>query len=166
MAELCRSEPLPNPEFAADLATLEWAVVLGIHAPTARALGFEDLSQVAPERWAGARFTVNPSLSILRLAYPVNAYLQSFRNGESMAVPSPLANTVAVYRTGKSVWRLELDSAMVTLVEALAADETLAASLERVQAQLGDRTEQEAAALVSTCFQHSVSSGLFSALVL
>ncbi|HTA90395.1 MAG TPA: hypothetical protein VK745_12485, partial [Polyangiaceae bacterium] len=90
----------------------------------------------------------------------------SFRNGESVALPTPLANTVAVYRTGKSVWRLELDSAMVTLVEALAAGETLAASLERVQAQLGDRTEQEAAALVSTCFQHSVSSGLFSALVL
>ncbi len=166
MAELCRTKSLANSEFAADLATLEWAVVLGIHAPTARALGFEDLSQVPPDRWAGARFTVNPSLSVLRLAYPVNAYLQSFRNGESLALPSPLANTVAVYRTGKSVWRLELDSAMVTLVEALAAGETLAASLERVQAQLGDRTAQEAAALVSTCFQHSVSSGLFSALVL
>lgn len=172
MAELCRSQPLSNSGFCADLATLEWAVVLGIHAPTAPALGFEDLTSVPPERWAGARFTLNPSLSILRLRYPVNAYLQSFRNGESPALPV-LANVpetggaaVAVYRTGKSVWRLELDGAMVTLVEALAAGETLEASLERVQAQLGDRTEQEAAALVSTCFRHSVSSGLFSALVL
>jgi hypothetical protein len=169
MAELCRSQSLPNPGFCADLATLEWAVVLGIHAPTAPALGFEDLTSVPPERWAGARFTVNPSLSILRLQHPVNAYLQSFRNGESpalLALASSTTTAVAVYRTGKSVWRLELDGAMVTLVEALAAGATLEASLERVQAQLGDRTEEEAAALVSTCFRHSVSSGLFSALAL
>jgi hypothetical protein len=55
---------------------------------------------------------------------------------------------------------------MLTLVEALAAGETLQASLERVQASLAERPEAEAAALVSTCFRHTVSSGLFSALVL
>ncbi|HWZ91130.1 MAG TPA: putative DNA-binding domain-containing protein, partial [Polyangiaceae bacterium] len=166
MADLCRAQPLAEPGFCADLATLEWAVVLGIHAPTAPALGFEDLSQVPPERWPGARFTVNPSLSILRLSYPVNAYLQSFRNGDSPSRPAPGKSVVAVYRTGKSVWRLELEPTLVTLVEALAAGVTLEASLERVQALLTDRSEQEAAALVSTCFRHSVSSGLFSALVL
>jgi len=166
MADCCRSEPLENPEFAADLARLEWAVVLGIHAPTAPALGFEDLSQVPAERWPSARFTVNPSLSILRLGYPVNGYLQSFRNGESPALPGPSPSTVAVYRTGRSIWRLELEPAMLTLVEALAAGETLQASLERVQASLAERPEAEAAALVSTCFRHTVSSGLFSALAL
>jgi hypothetical protein len=166
MAELCATQSLPEPAFAADLATLEWAVVLGIHAPTAPALGFEDLGQVPPERWPGARFTVNPSLRVLRLSYPVNAYLQGFRNGESPSVPALAPSTVAVYRTGKSIWRLELEPTMVTLLEALAAGETLQASLERVQALLADRSEQEAASLVSTCFRHSVSSGLFSALVL
>jgi hypothetical protein len=166
MAELCRSQPLQTPDFAADLAQLEWAVVLGIHAPTAPALGFEDLSQVPAERWPSARFTVNPSLSILRLGYPVNGYLQSFRNGESPALPGPAPSTVAVYRTGRSVWRLELEPAMLTLVEALAAGETLQASLERVQASLAERPEAEAAALVSTCFRHTVSSGLFSGLSL
>jgi hypothetical protein len=166
MAELCRAQPESAPDFAADLATLEWAVVLGIHAPTAPALGFEDLSQVPQTSWPGARFKVNPSLSILRLSYPVNAYLQSFRNGEPPALPEPAKNTVAVYRTGKSVWRLELDHAMVTLIEALAAGATLETALESVQAVLRDRSEQEAAALISTCFRHSVSSGLFSELLL
>ena len=166
MAELCRAQPLPEPGFAADLATLEWAVVLGIHAPTAPALAFEDLGQVPPERWPGARFTVNPSLRIVHLSYPVNAYLQGFRNGESPSVPAFAPSTIAVYRTGKSVWRLEIEPTMVALVEALAAGETLEASLERVQALLAGRSEQEAAALVSTCFRHSVSSGLFSALTL
>jgi hypothetical protein len=166
MAELCRAMAESVPGFAADLAMLEWAIVLGIHARTAPALGFEDLSSVPPASWPGARFEVNPSLSILRLDHPVNAYLQGFRDGEAPALPEPAKNTVAVYRTGKSVWRLELDDAMVTLVEALAAGATLEASLERVQAVLSDRSEQEAAALVSACFRHSVSSGLFSALLL
>ncbi|HEY3253248.1 MAG TPA: DNA-binding domain-containing protein, partial [Polyangiaceae bacterium] len=73
MADLCRSEALPDAGFLADLATLEWAIVLSIHAPTAPAIGFEDLGQVPSERWPGARFRVNPSLEILRLGYPANA---------------------------------------------------------------------------------------------
>lgn len=164
MSALCKVEDLPG--FCADLATLEWAVVTGIHAPTAPALGFEDLGKVPPERWAGARFGANPSLSILRLDYAVNAYLQSFRNGAAPPGPPAAArNVVAVYRTGKAVWRLELDLALVTLVEALAAGATLEAGLGQVQTLLADRTEAEAAALVSTCFRHAVSSGLFSTLI-
>ena len=166
MSELCRSQPLENPVFCADLAALEWAVVLGIHAPTAPSIGFEDLGQVPPERWPGARFTVNPSLKILRLEYPVNAYLQAFRNDAETIVPGPLACAVAVYRTGRSVWRLELELAMVTLIEALTGGATLEAALGEVQASLSDRTEEQAAKIVSHCFQNSVSSGLFSAIVL
>jgi len=164
MAALCKTEALPA--FCADLATLEWAIVLGIHAPTAPALGFEDLGKVPPERWPGARFGANPSLSILRLDYGVNAYLQSFRDGAaSLAPPAAQKNVVAVYRTGKAVWRLELDPALVTLVEALAAGATLEAGLGQVQTLLADRSEAEAAALVSLCFRHAVSSGLFSTLI-
>ncbi|HEX3775967.1 MAG TPA: DNA-binding domain-containing protein [Polyangiaceae bacterium] len=165
MAELCRADS-SLPAFCADLATLEWAIVLGIHAPTAPALGFEDLAQVPPERWPGARFEANPSLSVLSLNYPVNAYLQSFRDARPALAPEPGKNVVAVYRTGKSVWRLELDPALVTLVQALVDGATLGAALEGVQTLLADRSEEEAAALVSTCFRHAVSSGLFSTLVL
>jgi hypothetical protein len=166
MAEFCRSQPLPDPGFAIDLARLEWAVVLGIHAPTALSIGFDDLGRVPPERWPMARLAVNPSLSILRLSYPVNAYLQSFRQGEAPVLPSALANSVAVYRTGRSVWRLELEPTLETLLESLAGGGTLQAALERVQAVLTGRTEQEIALSVSTCFRHAVSSGLFTGLTL
>ncbi|HEX7452672.1 MAG TPA: DNA-binding domain-containing protein [Polyangiaceae bacterium] len=166
MSDFCRTEALPEPVFAADLAALEWAVVLGIHAPTAPSIGFEDLGKVPPERWPGARFTVNPSLCVLRLDYPVNAYLQAFRNEQSPSVPRPSKSAVAVYRTGRSVWRLELELTMVTLVESLAAGATLEAALGEVQALLSDRSQEDAARMVSHCFQHSVSSGLFSAVVL
>ncbi|HEY0466078.1 MAG TPA: DNA-binding domain-containing protein [Polyangiaceae bacterium] len=166
LAEFCRSEPLPEPGFAADLARLEWAIVLSIHAPTADAIGFEDLGQVPAERWPGARFRVNPSLKILPLGYPANAYLQAYREGKPSAVPSARPTSVAVYRTGRSVWRLELEPTMVTLVESLANGATLEAALSEVQASLSLETEQEIAKKISHCFQHSVSSGLFSAISL
>jgi len=166
MSEFCRNEALAEPLFAADLAALEWAVVLGIHAPTAPSIGFEELGQVPTERWPGARFTVNPSLRVLRFDYPVNAYLQGYRNDQSPTVPGLSKSAVAVYRTGRSVWRLELELTMVTLVESLASGATLEAALGEVQALLSERSEQDAARVVSHCFQHSVSSGLFSAIVL
>lgn len=166
MSDFCRSQALENPLFCSDLAALEWAIVLGIHAPTAPSIGFEDLGQVPPERWPRARFTVNPSLKIVRVQYPVNAYLQAFRNDAELHVPGPGAGAVAVYRTGRSVWRLELELPMVTLVESLAQGATLEAALSEVQASLSDRTPEQAAKIVTHCFQNSVSSGLFSALVL
>jgi len=167
MAEFCRAEPLPEPGFAADLAALEWAIVLSIHSPTAEAIGFEDLGQVASERWPAARFRVNPSLRILRLEYPANAYLQAYRQGQPMpAVPGARPTSVAVYRTGRSVWRLELEPAMVTLVESLGSGVPLEAGLSQVQASLAHETEQEIAKKIAHCFQHSVSSGLFSAILL
>ncbi|MET0791432.1 MAG: DNA-binding domain-containing protein, partial [Polyangiaceae bacterium] len=109
MADFCRTQPLPVPGFAADLATLEWAIVLCIHARTAHAIDFADLSKVPPESWPGARFSLNPSLCILRLDYPVNSYLQGYRQRQSPTVPGPRPTAVAVYRTGRSVWRLELE---------------------------------------------------------
>jgi putative DNA-binding protein len=166
MAEFCATEPLPEPGFAADLATLEWAIVLAIHAPTANAIGFEDLSRVPSERWPSARFRVNPSLRILRLGFPVNAYLQAYRQGKPTPLPTAGPTRVAVYRTGRSVWRLELEATLVTLVEALAGGATLEAGLADVQASLQNEAEQEIANKISACFQHSVSSGLFSSILL
>ncbi|MEI9937948.1 MAG: DNA-binding domain-containing protein [Pseudomonadota bacterium] len=166
MADFCRAQPLPEPGFAADLATLEWAIVLSIHAPTAQAIGFEDLARVPSERWPGARFRVNPSLEILHLDFPANAYLQAYRQGKPTALPAARQTSVAVYRTGRSVWRLELEPAMVTLVESLANGATLEAGLAQVQASLLNEPEQEIAKKISHCFQHSVSSGLFSQILL
>jgi len=164
MAEFCRTESLPERAFAADLATLEWAIVMSIHAPTASAIGFEDLGQVPSERWPSARFRVNPSLQILHLDYPANAYLQAYRQGKPSALPAARPTSVAVYRTGRSVWRLELEPTLVTLVESLGKGATLEAGLAEVQASLQHEPELEIAKKIAHCFQHSVSSGLFSEL--
>ena len=81
LPSFCREHALPYPAFASALAILEWAIVLAIHAPTARALTSEDLGRIPLDRWPEARLVPNPSLRILTLAYPVNAYLSARRRG-------------------------------------------------------------------------------------
>lgn len=167
MSEFCRVAPdearLAEPSFAAELAALEWAIVLSIHAPTASVLTLEELGSVPAEGWPEARLEPNPSLRILRFEYPVNAYLQAYRKGAAPTITGPRANTVAVYRTGRSVWRLELAPALAALIEALASGASLSDSLSRVEPLLAELAEAEAASLVMGWFRTSVSSGLFSA---
>lgn len=162
MAELCRNHPLADPDFAADLAALEWAVVLAIHAPTAVPLTAQDLARISIESWPAIRLVPNPSLGVHAFDYPVSAYLSARRRGDAAALPVARRCSVAVYRTEQSVWRLELTPPMATLVESLSRGETLGASLSLVAAQLDDVPEAEAAKNVTSWFSHAVSSGLFS----
>jgi hypothetical protein len=162
MADLCRKHPLSDADFAADLAVLEWAVVLAIHAPTAPPLTAQDLARIPIESWPEIRLVPNPSLGVHAFDYPVNAYFSARRRGQAAALPALRHCSVAVYRTQQSVWRLELTPPMATLVESLARGETLGASLSLVAAQLDGVPEAEAAQNVTTWFSHAVSSGLFS----
>ena len=128
MADFCRDYPLPDPHFAADLAALEWAIVLAIHAPTAPPLTSQDLARISIESWPEIRLVPNPSLGIHALGYPVNAYFSARQRGEVAAPPAARKSSVAVYRTEQSVWRLELTPPMVTLVESLSRGDTLDAA--------------------------------------
>jgi hypothetical protein len=161
MSQFCRAERGAHSEFAAALASLEWAIVLAIHAPTAQPLSMADLKDIPMERWPGARLIPNPSLRILEFDYPVNAYFQAYRSGEAPPIPAPEHNTVAIYRTGRQTWRMPLTAPMQILVEALAQRATIAAALEKAAHELGPLSESEAAIEVKRWFQSSVSSGLF-----
>lgn len=162
MADFCRAYPLPDAHFAADLATLEWAVVLAIHAPTAPPLTADALARVPMESWADTRLVPNPSLRIHAFDYPVNGYLSARQRGDAVALPPARKSAAAVYRTERTVWRLGLAPPMVSLVESLARGETLAASLSLVAAELEGVPEAEAARSVTSWFSHAISSGLFS----
>lgn len=165
MAAFCRDQPLPAPGFAADLATLEWAIVEVIHAPTSSVITEAALAGVPAERWPEARLVANPSLRILHLDHPANAYLHAVRRDQSPDVPTAAKTSVAVYRTGATVWRMELTDAMVTLFESLAGGANLAESLERVAPLLEGDSEADAAAKVMGWFRDGVSSGLFAEVV-
>jgi hypothetical protein len=161
MADFCRVHQLAEPDFAADLAALEWAIVLAIHAPSAPPLTAEDLGRIPMESWADSRLVPNPSLGIHAFDYPVSPYLTARRRGDPVPTPVPRPCSVAVYRTERSVWRLELDPEMVLLVEALSRGDTLGTALALVAEQLAAESEAEAARKVSAWFSHAVSSGLF-----
>jgi hypothetical protein len=163
MPEFCGSQALPEPMFAAALAALEWAIVTTIHAPTAPPLTAEGLARVPSERWPEARLSPNPSLRLLSLDYPVNAYLTASRRGAAPPRPDPAKSIIAVYRTERTVWRLELTEPMARLVESLARGDTLGTALSGVAAVLEGTTEKEAARMVTSWFRHAVASGLFAA---
>jgi len=163
MADFCRTSLTGVAGFASDLAQLEWAIVLTIHAPTAPELATEELATIPAERWPEVCLVANPSLRILHFAYPVNAYFQASRSGEAPSIPSEATTSVAVYRTGRSIWRLPLTAAMVVLFESLANGTALGPSLALLEPLLAN--DPEAAPRVMAWFRQGVSSGLFSGIV-
>ena len=168
MAQFCRSgapAPLDAPgarAFAADLADLEWTIVEMIHAPGSEPLTVDGLREVPMDAWAGARLVANTASRLLRFGHPVNAYFQAFRSGGSPTIPEPAPSATVVYRSGPSVWRMDLTVPMFDVLSSLRAGESLGAALARAQASLGDIDEREAAARVLAWFREWVTSGLFA----
>ncbi len=160
-AERKRLSPSPCGLSWPILATLEWAIVEVIHAPSSEPLTIEDLSKVAPEAWGSARTVPNTALRIVRTEYPVNAYFQAVREETDPPWPDPARSAAIVYRSGPTVWRMDLSEPMFEVVSALAAGEPLAASLARAENALAGIDAAEAARLVTYWFREWVSSGLF-----
>jgi hypothetical protein len=169
MAQLCRSEAAEQPEigaFVADLAALEWAIVEVIHEGSTDPLTMTSLAAIPVERWADARLVATPAFRLLRSAYPVNAYFQAFREGQGPAVPAPETSAVAVYRSGPTIWRMNLSEAGFDLLHALTTGRSLGASLEEASTAFSGVDEAVAAGRVSAWFRDWVASGLFSAVEL
>jgi Putative DNA-binding domain len=164
MTALCAAEPasLQVPAgFCADLATLEWAIVEVIHAPSSAPLTLEGLQHVPAERWGDARLVGNTALRLLRFAFPVNAYLQADRDGHPLAIPGPEESATVVYRSGPTIWRMDLTTPMFDVLSALLAGEPLEAALGRAEASLAHLDEQQTIERVMFWFREWVSSGLF-----
>ncbi|HET9958741.1 MAG TPA: DNA-binding domain-containing protein [Polyangiaceae bacterium] len=155
---------LPPVEFLADLAALEWALVVAVHAPSCPPMTPADVARVPPEGFPTARLVPNPSLSILHFDYPVNAFFQRLRHGEGASVPAPRESAVAVYRTERKVYRLELSAGMSALFESLARGTPLGEALELTfrKLQAHGAGEAELARMVMQGFRDGVESGLFA----
>lgn len=161
----CRLEvppPFPLREFAADLAALEWAIVEVIHAPSSEPLTLEGLRDVPLEAWASARFVPNSAFRLLRFDNPVNGYFQAVRDGATPPIPSPRSSATVVYRSGPTVWRMDLTAPMFEALSALVAGETLEASLSKAAESFGPVDEQVASQRVLAWFRDWVGSGLFA----
>jgi hypothetical protein len=165
MSEFCRSEASGKGApsgFAADLAALEWAIVEVIHAPTAEPLTLAGLAEVPIDRWAGARLVATAAFRLLRFDYPVNVFFQAFRDARAPKIPEPARSAAAVYRSGPTLWRMDLTEAACALLQALASGQNLSVSLEEATAAPSAISQDDAAGRVTSWFRDWVASGLFA----
>jgi hypothetical protein len=114
------------------------------------------------EAWAQARLVTNRALRLLRFEHPVNAYFQAYRDGSDPTIPGAQPSATVVYRSGPTVWRMDLTVAMFEVLSALVAGETLGESLGRAEHALEGVDPSGAAERVTHWFREWVSSGLFS----
>jgi hypothetical protein len=113
------------------------------------------------EAWATARLVPNSAFRLLRFDSPANAYFQAVREGKHPPLPTTDPSATVVYRSGATVWRMDLTVPMFDVLSALAAGDTLATSLARAEASFGTIDEQEVAQQVLGWFREWVGSGLF-----
>jgi hypothetical protein len=107
--------------FAADLASLEWALTDVFDAPDATVLERESLAGISADEWPALRFALVPAERRLRLAWPVH----EIRDAWSADLPLP---TLRASATTVLVWRQE-ECVRSRALSALEAD-----ALDRVEA--------------------------------
>ena len=69
LRHLPSASPLP---YLADVAKLEWAVNVALHAADARPLDMQQLASLGPDEQGRLRFAAHPSVRLLRLDYPAD----------------------------------------------------------------------------------------------
>jgi hypothetical protein len=154
-----REQPwLDNAHFLSDLGRLEWAMVEVLHAKAEEAISLAGLEAAGPERWAEIRLSASPTLRFLELDFPVNAFLQRYREDAEPPIPARAWSATAVYRQGFSVWRMGFTKPMAGVLAALLAGRTLGEALEPLD--LEDTSEGD----VMVWFREWIAGGFFSAL--
>lgn len=166
MSRFCREEatPFPLKSFAANLASLEWALVEVLHARVADRLSPETLATIPVETWVGARLPPSDAVRVLRFDHPVNAFFHAFKTNQEPAANEVGRNpgATAVYRTDMTLWRMDLTPAMATLLESLFAGRSLGVSLETLEDGLTTDDAAEAERNVMAWFREWVAAGFFA----
>jgi hypothetical protein len=133
-----------------------------IHAPSSAPLTLEGLHDLPAEAWSEARLVPNTALRLLRFGYPVNEYFQGFRDGGDPPIPEPRKSSTVVWRSGPTVWRMDLTDAMRKVLSALLDGESLAAALLKVEPRFCGGEEPNPEAQVTGWFREWVQGGLFA----
>ena len=145
-----------------ELAKVEWAMTGVMHAPAPAPLDLSRIAALSPEEQARLVLLPSPTLRVLFLDYPLNAYLRALSEaiapagGLSPPPPSPGFEALAIYRQGDRIWRMALGPQTAKLLGALVSGEPLGAALAKLD-------EGEAAEVdVMAWFQDWMASGFFS----
>jgi hypothetical protein len=139
-AFLAAFEPARGIAYLADVARLEWAVSLALHAPFAAPLTAHALLRVPESQQVDLRFTPHPSLSLLTLAHPAKAIWEAVLSEEAETRASGLAaidiavagDVLAVLRGSDGLSLLTLSPTAYGLACALTDGRSLADALDLV----------------------------------
>lgn len=144
LAELGRAFPehvasrswLEARELSADMARLEWAYVVAFGAEDMAPLSPAKIAQVPDEAWETVKLVLSPSLTLLKVTYPVVALRRRLLEADHdpVALPEPEPSLLAVYRRDLSTRVEALEAPAFALLEALSAGAALLEALERVAA--------------------------------
>jgi len=143
----------------AEMARWEWSLTEVFDAPDATPLGHEALEKIAPEQWAGLRFSWHPSLRRLALSWNVPQIWQAITEEREPPAPS-LCDSECEWL----LWRRELTS----FFRSLSAGEAHALDAARKGWPFGELCEllceelgEEAAPLeAATLLRSWIASGL------
>ena len=139
-AFLARYEHAKALPYLADVARLEWACHLSLHAAEAGAFDFVALAQVPPESYGAIRFTVSPSVQLVRSPHPVGAIWEA-NQAERDGTPNRRGGErLVVWRAPSGVRVRPLDEPTWTFLSVLAAGGALATAIDDARG-LGDVVE-------------------------
>jgi hypothetical protein len=133
-----------------DLARMEWALGTAFDGPDAEALGFADLSTIAPERWPQLRFAPHPCVRVIALSWNVEPHWKALTadvNAETEA-PVEVGHHLLVWRNAlETQWRsVENDEA--ELLIACFAGEDFSMLCLRAERRHGEEAAQRVAGLL------------------
>ncbi len=145
--------------WAADLATLEWAVVDAFDAADAAHLTREDLARLPPEGWGDLRLRLDPSVRILQAGWPVNRIREAFDAEQPLPAIAPEETAVCVWRRDERVFHRPLDPMEAACLGLVSEGATFGDLCGRIALEVGDsETPARALALLTGW----VESGLLS----
>jgi hypothetical protein len=145
---------------AADVARIERAMEDAFDAPRAEPMTAAEFAALGAGDSDRTTLRVNPSLVMLKLRYPANAYMTALRRGGKPRLPRPRATQVIVFRRGFQVYRRDQEPEQWKLLQSLAAGKPLGAA---VRASIGGRgaSADRVAKRLGKWFEEWASAHLF-----
>ncbi len=131
------AEDVPHRDFVVEVARLERASEEVFDAARSPSIDQQELAAIPPESWAEAKLDFIPATRLLKFNYPVNAYVQSVKDGEEPEVPKPAPSWLLIYRHDWRVWRSDLTRAQAILLESLRRGDSLGEALAHTATQPG-----------------------------
>jgi putative DNA-binding protein len=152
---------LPRREFLFDLALLELAMSHVFDAEESPVLTPEAIAAVPSDSWEKVRLKPIRAFRLLNFRYPVNAYLQSVKEGTAHPSMRRKNNWVVVFRRNYTLWRLDVTRQAHDLLQSLVTGKPLGKALST---SLTRNRHSVSEVQLFTWFREWVADGLFQAI--